>query len=223
MTHSDRTALILGATGLVGGHLLDRLLSAGTYGKVVSLGRHSVPRTHPHLEQHLVDLGDPASFEAFTTVDAVFCCLGTTMKEAGSKEAFRKVDQEYPVAVARAAREKGAKAFLVVSSMGSNAKSPFFYSRVKGEMEQALRELDFASLGIFRPSLLVGRRKEARRGEAVAESVLKIIQPLLLGPLRNLRPTEADDVAAAMLHTAQAPPAGPTVFDAEAIRKAAKR
>ena len=153
-----RIALIAGASGLVGGELLRALLAAPEYDRVIALGRQSLDCEHPKLRSVQVN---------FTALDQVvgelgctdaFCCLGTTIKQAGSPEAFRAVDQTAVLAFAWLAQRHGAKSFLVISSLGAHAQSRVFYSRVKGEMEAALAVLGFKYLAIFQPSLLVGPR-----------------------------------------------------------------
>jgi uncharacterized protein YbjT (DUF2867 family) len=139
------------------------------------------------------------------------------MKQAGSKEAFRRVDRDYPFQAAQLARGPGATQFLLVSAVGADPRSRIFYNRVKGEVEAALRSVGFESLSIFRPSLLTGERAEERRGEVLGEAVLNAVRPLLVGPLRRLRPTPARAVAAAMAVVAAERPKGVHVFEPEAI------
>ena len=215
---SPRSALLAGATGLVGGHCLDLLLADDAYRAVVTLGRRPLPRTHPKLTHHVV---------AFDRLDAhadlvegrdVFCCLGTTMRKAGSKEAFRKVDYDYPFALARVALGRGAEQYLLVSALGANPRSPFFYNRVKGEVEEAVSALPFEGVYLFRPSLLTGERAEERPGERRAEAVMNALSFLLRGPLRKYRPTPARVVAAAMLAVAKAQPGGVRVYEPEAMK-----
>ena len=197
-----RSALLLGATGLVGSRCLARLLADPAYARVRVLGRRCPADVHPKLECDRIDFDrledEPVSFAA----DDVFCCLGTTMAKAGSEEDFRRVDLEYPVRAAARAAEEGADQFLVVSSLGADPDSRIFYSRVKGEMEAAVKRLPFRAVWILRPSLLLGSRAEARFGERVAAALSRPLAPLLVGPLRRYRPIPADDVAAAMLRLA---------------------
>ncbi len=213
------TALLLGSTGLVGSCLLARLAADARWTRVVTLDRRPVGPASPTHAPHVVDFDhlealDDSSF----AVDAVFCALGTTIKQAGSQEAFRHVDFEIPVAVARRAHAAGASQMLLVSAMGADAGSGIFYNRVKGEVEEAVKDVGFRSVGIARPSLLTGERREARFGEDAAEAVLGVLRPLLVGPLKNLRPTAADDVAAALVAFAASRRPGVTVLDPEAIR-----
>ncbi len=212
-------ALLIGSTGLVGSRLLARLSSDARWTRVVTLDRRPVEPASPTHEPTAVDFDHLEGLDdALFAVDAVFCALGTTIRQAGSQEAFRHVDYEIPVAVARRAHAAGAGQMLLVSALGADAGSRIFYNRVKGEVEEAVETLGFSSVGIARPSLLTGERQESRLGETVAETVLGALRPLLVGPLKNLRPTAADDVAAALVAFAASRRPGATVLDPEAIR-----
>jgi len=145
--------------------------------------------------------------------DDVFCCLGTTIKQAGSQEGFRRVDHDYVVAVARAGLRCGATQFLLVSAVGADPASRIFYSRVKGETEAAVRQLPYRAVQIFRPSLLLGKRSAFRLGERVAMLTAPILSLALLGRLRRYRPIAAATVAQAMVAIAKESPRGPNVFE----------
>lgn len=193
------TALIAGASGLVGGHLLRQLLEHADYARIVALVRRPLAFSHPKLEQVVVDFAALEKVTADLKCDDAFCCLGTTIKEAGSRENFRAVDHVAVLAFAWAAQRNGARRFFVVSSLGANADSRIFYSRVKGEMEEALMVLGFGTLAIFQPSLLLGVRSKPRLGERLWAKVMWLLDPLLFGGLRKLRAIEAEVVARAML------------------------
>ena len=197
-----RTALLAGATGLVGSHLLRLLLADETYQKVTILGRRGLPLTSPKLQQRLIDFDHLADLDA-PKVDDVFCCLGTTIKKAGSQEAFRKVDLGYVEALARVAARAGAKQFLLVSAIGANSKSRVFYSRVKGETEAAVQAVGFAGTHIFRPSLLLGDRAESRPAERLGIVVGRAVAFAFVGSLRKYRPIAAATVAAAIVRAAR--------------------
>lgn len=199
---SGRTALVLGATGLVGGHVLDLLLDSPAYARVRVLGRRRPGRRHRDLEFHGVDFDRLESHAELFRADDVFCCLGTTIARAGSQEAFRRVDHGYVVEAARLASEAGAEQFLVVSAVGADPDSRVFYNRVKGEMETAVKRFPFRALWILRPALLLGEREEFRLGERIAEIALRPLSSLLVGGLRRYRPVHAREVAAAMLRLA---------------------
>lgn len=194
-------ALIAGASGLVGGRLLELLLAAPEYTEVVSIGRRRLAREHPKLRQEVVEFADLERNGTDLHCDDAFCCLGTTLRQAGSREAFRAVDHAAVLAFAWAARRHGAKRFFVVTAMGADTASRIFYSRVKGETEDALRILDFSTLAIFRPSLLVGRRERKRLGERLWALVLAMAEPLMVGRLRKYRSIHADTVARAILRS----------------------
>ncbi|HSP78452.1 MAG TPA: NAD(P)H-binding protein [Myxococcaceae bacterium] len=199
-----RNALVTGASGLVGGHLLDALLEDPLYQQVHSLGRRALPREHAKLEQRTVDFARLED-ESLPAAEDAFCCLGTTLKKAGSQEAFRAVDHDAVLAFARAARRAGARRFLVVTALGADPHSRIFYNRVKGEVEEALQGLGFESLVLLRPSLLLGERAESRPGERAAIVLSRALGPLLR-PFGG-RPIEARTVARAMRALAhQAPP-----------------
>jgi uncharacterized protein YbjT (DUF2867 family) len=197
------SALVLGATGLVGGHLLDLLLDDPAYGRVVVLGRREADRRHPKLEQRTGDLGRMEEHAEAFRVSHVFCALGTTLRSAGSREAFRRVDRDYVVASARVAAAEGAERYLLVSSAGVSPRSPFFYSRVKAEAEDGVLAQALPSATILRPSQLLGERDERRPAEAAAQRVMRALAPLFRGPLRRYRAVPARTVARAMLRLAR--------------------
>lgn len=191
-------ALIAGASGLVGSNLLELLLQDSRFGKIVAVGRRRLNISSPKLEELILDWNSDSAFE-LPPADVAFCCLGTTIKKAGSQDAFRKVDHDYVIRFARSSFRSGVKHFLVVSAIGSSERSKIFYSRVKGEMEQDLKKIGFETLHIFQPSLLLGERQEKRFGESLAIRLFPFYQPLLVGPLRKQMPIEARVVAKSML------------------------
>lgn len=193
------TALIAGASGLVGSCLLRQLLAAPEYDRVIALVRRPLELAHPKLTQVTADFALLEKVTADLRCDDAFCCLGTTIKQAGSQAAFRAVDHAAVLAFAWTARRSGATRFFVVSALGANAGSRVFYNRVKGETEEALEVLGFRTLAIFRPSLLLGPRRETRFGERVGEVVMWLAEPLLLGSLRQYRAIQAEVVARAMV------------------------
>jgi uncharacterized protein YbjT (DUF2867 family) len=200
---TGRSAVLLGATGLVGGQLLDLLLASPLYSRVRVLGRGRPPRRDPKLVFEEVDFDHLERHAELLRVDDVFCCLGTTMDKAGSQDAFRAVDFGYVVEAARLAADAGAEQFLVVSSVGADPDSRVFYNRVKGEMEAAVKRFPFRAVWIVRPSLLLGDRAEFRLGERFAQMVSRPLAWLLVGSLRRYRPVRARDVAGALLALAE--------------------
>ena len=193
-------AILAGASGFVGGRLLQHLLADPGCEGVIALGRRPLPFVHPKLETRIVD------FAALVPVtgDQAFCCLGTTIRTAGSQAAFRKVDHDHVLAFARASRDGGATRLHLVSAVGADARARNFYLRVKGETEASVAALGFAGLDIFRPSLLLGRRAEFRLGEAVARAILPWLNPILPAKYRAI---DRDMVARAMAAGAKQPPA----------------
>lgn len=202
MKVEKRSALIVGATGLVGNELLHILLHSDTYEHIKVLVRNPLSIKHDKLTQVVVNFDELNKYEVEFNVHDVFCCLGTTIKKAGSQAAFKKVDFEYPILAAKLAKNQGAQQFVIVSAIGANAQSNIFYSRVKGEVEEALKQIQFASLHIFRPSLLLGSRKEFRFGEKAAAIIIPIFSPLLAGKLNKYKPIQAKQVAQAMVQNA---------------------
>lgn len=198
----SRTALIAGATGLVGSALLQQLLDRPEYARVTVIGRRAPALQHAKLGFVASSL---ESFQALSTefaADDVFCCLGTTTATAGGKTGLERVDYHMVVGLARAAQAQGARQFLVVSAAGASLKSPAFYSRVKARMEQAVAAAGYATVHILRPSLLLGARSESRPFEALAQRLAPLLAPLCVGPLAKYRPITGGDVAAAMIRLA---------------------
>lgn len=207
-------ALVAGGTGLVGRECLRLLSNDEAVKQVRALVRRPLPAAcaGTRVRECIADFDRFGDHPGWFQVDWVFCTLGTTMRKAGSREAFRRVDYEYPLAIAKAAREGGASHFLVVSAMGADPGSRVFYNRVKGELELALRALDYPSLTIARPSLLLGDRDEWRLGEELAKRVAWLL------PSR-LRPVPASQVAAALVRAAHSPTGGVRVLENEALRE----
>ncbi len=195
----QRKALIAGATGLVGGHLLRLLLGHPAYKETIALVRRPIDRNSDKLVQRVVDFEQLEESSGDWEVDDVFLCLGTTIAVAGSRERFCRVDHDYTVEVARLAKKHGAVRVGLVSSIGASVRASSFYLRVKGETERDVESLGFGSLEISRPSLLLGERKEKRRGEAAGIAVTKAMSFAMVGALRAYRPIGADCVAAALL------------------------
>lgn len=194
------TALVAGASGLIGKQLLNLLLESNNYTKVKAIVRKPLGITHPKLHEITIDFEKLWEKSILLKADHVFCTLGTTIKKAGSQQAFKKVDYEYPLTLARMAKENGTSRILIVTALGADAKSQIFYNRVKGELENELKKLDLPHLYIFRPSLLLGDRHEYRFGERMAIVLSKFLAPLFsLGKLSAYKPIEAKTVAKAMM------------------------
>lgn len=188
--------LILGSTGLVGRHALAQLLARGEVTQVIAPTRRSLPQqarlmnpVAPKLEPLLPEM-------ATWKPDAVVCATGTTIKTAGSKEAFRAVDHDLPLAFAREAHQQGAQTFALVSSIGASADSSFFYTRVKGELEQAIQKVGFKSLTIVRPGMIDGDRGESRAAEGIALTLSRVLAPILP---KSWRANPASNIAKALV------------------------
>lgn len=212
-----KSAIVAGASGLVGDCLVRRLLAEGPYDRVVAFVRGPLNLTHRKLEQRTVDYERMGRMSAFPRVDDVYCCLGTTIRKAGSPEEFRRVDVDYVVRLAEVSVRAGATQFLLVSSVGASASSSNFYLRCKGEAEDRVRALPFRGVQIFRPSFLVGHRHESRPGEAFGVAAARFVSFAMVGPVRKYRPVRADDVARAMVAAAKEAPTGVHVYEGEAI------
>ena len=216
-------AIIAGASVLTGQALLQLLLDQPRYAHVATLERRaSKPR---HAKHQPVQV----NFDRLATLprcDDAYCCLGTTIKQAGSKDAFREVDFDYVLAFAKAARAAGAKQFLVMSALGANTSASVYYSRVKGEMENAVTKIGFVAVHIFRPSLLVAdtnhTRDKSRPIEMVSIAALKVISPLLLGSMRKYRPIGVSIVARAMFAAANSGASGVNTYASDEMQKLVK-
>ena len=218
----SRTALVAGASGLVGSQVLRRLLEDPAYSHVTVLARRELPLSHKKLEQRIASFDRLAQIADFPRVHDVFCCLGTTMKQAGSPDAFRKVDCTYVVELARVAVRHRASQFLVVTAVGADPRSRIFYSRVKGEAEEAVRRMQFEGMQIFRPSLLVGARADSRPAERLAGLLSMLVAWAFVGPLSQYRPIKAAALARAMVRVAREAPRGAHVYEGAALRRLAR-
>lgn len=215
-----KTALLAGATGLVGRELLGMLLAETAYTKVMVLARRPLGLQHEKLVEIRTAFTDLAAIQLPDQVTDAFCTLGTTMKKAGSQEAFYQVDYTFVEATARLALQYGAESFSAVSAVGADTSSAFYYSRVKGEAEKMLRSLPFKRLHIYRPSLLLGQRDEVRLGEDIGKVVNLFTGWLLPGRYKGI---QATDVAKAMwLMALKTPKQGSFVYESDVIRKIAK-
>ncbi len=201
-------ALIFGATGLIGGHLLNLLLSSEQYNSVVSLGRKTLNISHPKLIQKQIDFESLQTYFTDIDVDVVFCCLGTTIKRAGSQDNFKKIDYDYPVLISQIAADLKVPRMVVVSSIGAEPESTNFYLKTKGLMEKHVTASGLKFITFMRPSLLLGDREEFRSGEKIAAIMMKLFGWLMVGPMRPYKAVKALDVAKAMLQASleKAPP-----------------
>ena len=212
-----RTAFVVGATGLIGKRLLAVLLESGYYKEVVALTRKPL-EDHANLKNLIGSYSGLDDLSLEIRGDDIYCCLGTTMKTAGSEEKFRQVDYEYPVKVAEAAFKNGAQQFLIITAMGADPKSPVFYNKVKGEVEERLKDIPYPSLQIFRPALLLGPRDEKRLGEAAAQKIFKGINFLFVGPLKKYKAIHFEKVASAMFSVAKEQRQGVHIHESDELQ-----
>ncbi|MGB3180518.1 MAG: oxidoreductase [Cyclobacteriaceae bacterium] len=217
-----KTALIAGSTGLIGSHLLQQLLADPVYDQIIAVTRRPLQESHPKLREEIVDFDHLDSAGNKLEADDVFCCLGTTRKKAGSKEAFHKVDYHYVVELARHCLGLGAKRFFVVSAMGASRDSSVFYNQVKGEMEYTITHLDnYRGVYIFRPSLLLGDRTEKRKGERLAQWFANTFSFIFKGKLKKYRAIEGNKVATAIRKIAHSDLTGVCIFESNQIEEEA--
>jgi uncharacterized protein YbjT (DUF2867 family) len=195
-----KTALVIGATGLVGSELVNLLLADDRFEKVVVFVRRSTGRPHAKLEEHLVNFDAIDTWKPLLTGDVLFSTLGTTLKQAGSKDAQYKIDFTYQYEVAKAAAENGVKQYVLISSAGASPQSRIFYSRMKGELEQAVKQLSFSHIHILQPGILQGDRKESRPGEGIGLAIASALR--FIPGLKKYRPVPAKTVAQAMVNAA---------------------
>ncbi len=210
----EKTALLLGATGLVGSHLLEQLLDSPHYSRVVALTRRPLGIQHPKLQESIIDFDnpDPSKIKG----DDLFCALGTTLRKAGSQAAQYRTDCTYPFEIGKIARQNGVRQYLLVSSVGANAAASGFYLRTKGELEDKIKGLDFEHFVTARPSFLLGERSEFRLGEKIGIILAKIFAPLIP---RRYRGIEAARVARALIQLANTGDKGFQVVESENLQK----
>ncbi|NMM50282.1 oxidoreductase [Marinigracilibium pacificum] len=214
-----KTALILGSTGLVGHHLLNQLLSDDNYSKVISVVRRKSNLENKKLHEVIIDFKNLAKELKQYYADDIFCCLGTTIKKAGSQEKFIEVDYDYPMVAANALKKSGSmQHFLIVTALGADPDSRIFYNRVKGEVERDLKRVNYAKTSVFQPSLLLGDRNESRLGEDLFKGFSKVFGWIFNGPLAKYKPVEAKKVANAMLSRANSEVNGFEIIESEQIQ-----
>lgn len=214
-----KSALLVGATGLVGGLVLEELLKDDYFSEVKVLTRKSLHNNHPKLKEILVDFNKLEEYKNDIKADLVFCCLGTTIKTAGSQEAFKKVDYEYPLRVAEIAKQNGTEKYLIITALGSSKTSMIFYNRVKGEVEEAIGKLNFDAFHILQPSLIIGERKESRTGEGIAQKLSPVYDFLMFGPLSKYKSIQATQIAKAMVHYSKSDAKGILKHESDELQK----
>ena len=220
---AGKTAILLGPTGLVGNYLLNLLLDDPDFSRIKIFHRRELERHHEKLEQYVIDMDKLHLVKSDFTGTDVFCCLGTTMRKAGSREAFRKVDYEYPLSAAKLALENEIPNFSIITAIGADPGSSIFYNKVKGEVEEEISQMPFQRTGIFRPSILDGDRRETRMAEQFGLTMMKIFSFLMVGKLNKYKPIHGKTVAKAMICFAVKDFEGLHIFESHEIKELAKQ
>ncbi|TDO22460.1 NAD(P)H-binding protein [Pedobacter duraquae] len=221
MEAAKKKAVIVGASGLIGSELLDLLLKNDSYAEVLSLVRKEKPIQHPKLTQIVVDFEQLATYSNLITGHTVFSCLGTTKKQTPDTQLYYKIDHDYPVLLARLAAANQVAQFHYVSAPGADSKSLIFYSRTKGDAEADLKKSGIRTLYLYQPSLLTGERKEHRFMEQIAERIMKVIDPVLVGSWKKYRSISGKSVALAMLRRSLVPDVGVFTLASDQIQEIA--
>lgn len=217
-----KTAILLGASGLVGGYVLNNLLDDNRYEKIILFGRKNLNINHQKIEENIIDFDELDKSKENIHGDDLFCCLGTTLKKAGSKEKFYIVDHDIPVEIAEYARENNVSGCFIVSSIGAKAESKNYYLNAKGEMENDILSLNFERTGIARPSMLLGERKETRIAESLGKAIMPLINFLLVGKMKKYRSIHAGIVAKAMVQIANGNYTQ-KIFESDELKELAKK
>jgi uncharacterized protein YbjT (DUF2867 family) len=210
-----QTAVVLGATGFIGRHLISELVNDPAFSKVRLLVRKAIVYEHEKVEVAVTDFSKMEDYKArLGTGDSIFCCIGTTMKKVqGDKAAYRKIDFDIPVNAATIGRQAGFTRYILVSSVGANASASNFYLQLKGQVEEAIAVVGFKALHIFRPSMLMGDRQEARMGESIAKGLMHVVSPLMFGKLSKYKGVHGKVVAKSMVEAAKSKMVGVKVYE----------
>jgi len=213
-----KTALVIGSTGLIGTELLKIILESPEYSQVVTFVKRDSGIHHSKLKQHLIDFDQPETYKNLVAGDDFFCTIGTTIKNAGSQNAFRQVDYEYPRQFASFAMQNKVKKFLIISSLNANAKSSNFYLKTKGDIQDFLKNCEFESVAVLQPSLLLGNRAEFRFGEKVGAFFMRTFSFIFQGNLKKYKAIEGKTVAKAMFKIAQRHDTGFKIYESNVIQ-----
>ncbi len=222
MIKMKKTAIILGASGLTGSIILQKLIADDRYKTIKLFSRSKIEGLPNKVTQFIGDLLKLEQFKSDFNADEVYCCIGTTAKKTPNESLYKQIDYGIPVAAAKLSKENNISTFLVISAMGANAKSAVFYNRIKGEMEQAVLQQNLKHTYILRPSLIGGERKEHRFLEKMALNIFKILQPLLIGKLKNYSIINAKTIAQAMINLANKKYSSDSVIYSNDIKKLSK-
>jgi uncharacterized protein YbjT (DUF2867 family) len=217
---NNKTALVFGATGLIGNLLLEELIKSAAYREIRIFVRNTAGISHPNVIETIIGFDPAEAYAEQIKGDDLFICLGTTIKKAGSVKKMEEIDRDLPIKIAAIASSNGVKRVAVVSSLGASIGSKNYYLRIKGEMEEGILKLKFENIAIIRPSMLLGERKEKRTGEAVGKIVMETFKPLLKGKFRKYRAIHGRDVARAMLTILQKEPVK-NVYESDELQKIA--
>lgn len=201
----NKTAILIGATGLTGSHLLDFLLTSKDYDKVKVFTRKTTHRKHPKLEEIVGDILLLDNYTQEFIADEVFCCIGTTKAKTPDKKLYHAIDYGIPVTAAKLCQQNKISTFSAISALGANKNSSIFYNRTKGEMEESISQYNIPNILIYRPSFIYGKRSDKRLTEKIGIAITTILQPLLIGNLKKYKAIEGKDLARAMYNGAQKP------------------
>jgi len=218
-----KTAIILGASGLTGNILLHKLIEDKSYDSIKLFSRSKIEGLPNKVIQFTGNLLKLEELKADFTADEVFCCIGTTAKKTPNKKRYKQIDFGIPVTAAKLAKENKIEKFIVISAIGANKKSSVFYNKTKGEMEHAVLQQSIKNTLILRPSLIGGDRKEQRFGEKIALVFFKVMQPLLIGKLKEYKTIDAENIAKAMLYLANNKTNTKVIFTSNEILKLSKK
>ena len=218
-----KTAIILGATGLTGSILLEKLIEDNRYETIKLFSRSKIEEIPPKVHQFIGDILELENYQKDFIADDVFCCIGTTTKKTPDKTVYKQIDYGIPVKAAKLSKVNNINAFLVVSALGANAKSSIFYNKTKGEMERDVLAQNIPNTYILQPSIIGGNRNENRIGERIGLGVFKLFQPLLIGKLKKYRMIEAQTIAQAMLNLANSTPTKDNIITSDHIKEISKK
>ena len=213
--------ILVGASGLIGNHLLSDLISSDDISEITLLVRNKMGISNPKVLELVINFDEINQYSSKITGDIIYCCIGTTKSKTPDTTNYRKIDLEYPLNLAKIGAENGVSQFHVISSLGANSESKNAYLKLKGELEKELKKLNIQSLHIYQPSFLDGNRKENRPLEKIMLPIMKLINPLLLGPFENYRSIKASDVAKAMINQSKKELKGVFTYPSKQIKELA--